>query len=248
MKKQKGYNSIFFLTTLSVYFGLLLVGTSPSVLAQQVILTSKFDVQKEVESEDDLDKNPEDEGLDQYFLIRLDNALNAFVEDLRKLRRQGKYNFRGKEEIIGGCTHTFCSDKIVDATSTYIDSWVATEFENLRKNLDVGADREDSQVPKFVERLNGEQGTLSCKDFGLEFLIDSTTFQVKISFSQDSSNKAFSTVSNLNTLFANRAASATKDSSRKFYQNTTAKYENNQVFVITRLPRGSLDALVRAGR
>lgn len=250
MRKQKGYNSIFFLTTLSVYLGLLLVGASPSVLAQPAVLSSgKVKVQNEPETEDDADKKSEDENIEYYFLVRLENALSEFVRDLHKLKQNGRYHFRGQEEVVVGCLHTFCSDNIVDATSSYINSWVAAELESLRKNLDLGADREAEQVPAFVERLRDERGEGSCKDFGLKFLLDQTAFELEISFSQDSSGKALSTADNLNALFAGRRATvASKPATQNFYHTTRARSENNQVLVVTRLPRGSLDALVRGER
>ena len=60
MSNSKNYNSILFLTTLSVYLGLVLVGASPQVLAQQITFVNKFEIQNEIEFEDDLDKKPED--------------------------------------------------------------------------------------------------------------------------------------------------------------------------------------------
>ena len=60
MSNSKNYNSILFLTTLSVYLGLVLVGASPQVLAQQITFVNKFEIQNEIEFEDDLDKTPED--------------------------------------------------------------------------------------------------------------------------------------------------------------------------------------------
>lgn len=62
MNNRKNYNSIVFLTTLSVYLGLVLVGgATPSVLGQAAT-TRNFDIKSEIVVEDDLDKKP-DEGL-----------------------------------------------------------------------------------------------------------------------------------------------------------------------------------------
>ena len=59
MNKRNNYNSIVFLTTLSVYLGLVLVG-APPILAHAA-MTRHFDIQNEIEVKDDLDKNPDDE-------------------------------------------------------------------------------------------------------------------------------------------------------------------------------------------
>lgn len=58
--KNKNYNSIIFLTTLSVYLGLSLLGATPQVLAYAAT-TRNFDIQTEIEFKDDLDNKPDNE-------------------------------------------------------------------------------------------------------------------------------------------------------------------------------------------
>ncbi len=255
MSKNKSYNSILFLTTLSVYLGLVLVGASPSVLAQQAALTSRFEIKNEVSIEDDLDKNPgEDEGINHYFLTRFDNALDDFVKDLRALNRRGKYKFnsrskyKNQEEIIIGSGHTFCSDNIVDASSSYVVSWVSDELEKLRKNLDIADGKKYSELASFIENPVDATGYRQCKEFGLEFSLDKKELKVKVNFTQNSTQQASVTANDLNNGFSTKALSAQKNSTKKFYQNTEAKAENQYVSVITRLPRGSLDTLVKSKR
>lgn len=249
MSKNKSYNSILFLTTLSVYLGLVLVGASPSVLAQQAALTSKFEIQKEVEFENDLDKNPEeDESIDHYFLIRFDGAVNNFVEDLRKLRNQRKYKFGNQEEIIVGSNYTYCADNIVNASSSYVVSWISDELERLKKDLDVVNGKEFKQLPSFIETAMDAKGNILCKEFGLEFSVDKTELKIKVSFTQDSAQKATIISENLNASFLTKAVNAQQSITKDFYHNTKAKAENQYISVITTLPRGSLDALVRSKR
>lgn len=249
MSKNKSYNSILFLTTLSVYLGLVLVGASPSVLAQQAALTSKFEIQNEIEFENDLDNNPEeDESVDHYFLIRFDGAVNNFVEDLRKLRNQRKYKFGNQEEIIVGSNYTYCADNIVNASSSYVVSWISDELERLKKDLDVVNGKEFKQLPSFIETATDAKGNILCKEFGLEFSVDKTELKIKVSFTQDSAQKAAIISENLNASFLTKAANAQQSTTKNFYQNTKAKAENQYISVITTLPRGSLDALVKSKR
>lgn len=249
MSKNKSYNSILFLTTLSVYLGLVLVGASPSVLAQQAALTSKFEIQKEVEFENDLDRNPEeDESIDHYFLIRFDGAVNNFVEDLKKLRRQRKYKFGNQEEIIVGSNYTYCADNIVNASSSYVVSWISDELERLKKDLDVVNGKEFKQLPGFIETSTDAKGNILCKEFGLEFSVDKTELKIKVSFTQDSAQKAAIISENLNASLSTKALNSQQTTTKNFYQNTKAKAENQYITVITRLPRGSLDALVKSRR
>jgi len=60
--KNKNYNSIVFLTTLSVYLGLVLVGGAPQVFAYAAT-TKNFDIQHEIEVRDDLDNKPDGESI-----------------------------------------------------------------------------------------------------------------------------------------------------------------------------------------
>ena len=76
MSNSKNYNSIVFLTTLSVYLGLVLVGATPSVLAQQAALAQRFEIQNEIEIEDDLDKKPDDENLQNKIMKNYKNSVS----------------------------------------------------------------------------------------------------------------------------------------------------------------------------
>jgi hypothetical protein len=58
MTNRKAQNSILFLTTLSVYLGLVLVGGSP--VFAHAALTQRFELVNELETDDDLDKKPGD--------------------------------------------------------------------------------------------------------------------------------------------------------------------------------------------
>ncbi len=60
MQKRSNHNSILFLTTLSVYLGLVLVGAPTGILAQPAAMTRNFDISEEFEIADDLDKKPDD--------------------------------------------------------------------------------------------------------------------------------------------------------------------------------------------
>ncbi len=61
MSKAKPNNSFIFLTTLGVYIGLLMVGATPGIVAQQGAMTRNFEISEEVEVKDDLDLDPKDE-------------------------------------------------------------------------------------------------------------------------------------------------------------------------------------------
>jgi hypothetical protein len=59
LANKKNQNSILFLTTLGVYIGLLMVGSTPGVIAQQGAMTRNFEISDEIEERDDLDTQPD---------------------------------------------------------------------------------------------------------------------------------------------------------------------------------------------
>src|SRR5688572_15765215 len=92
MSNSKNYNRMVFLTTLSVYLGLVLVGATPPVMAHAA-LTQRIEIQNEIETDDDLDKNPDNESID--FTKSLDNyfkEVGNFVKDLQKLHNIEKFD------------------------------------------------------------------------------------------------------------------------------------------------------------
>jgi hypothetical protein len=74
-------NSIIFLTTLSVYLGLVLVGgAAPHVLAQAA-LTQAFEITDEIEATDDIDRKPdEDTSADVTLTTAQDSAVARSVD------------------------------------------------------------------------------------------------------------------------------------------------------------------------
>src|SRR5215213_8774342 len=89
MSNRKNYNSIVFLTTLSVYLGLVLVGgATPSVLAQAAT-TRDFNIKNEIVVEDDLDKKP-DEDL-------FADSIVGLVQELDKLSREKSFDWNTKD-------------------------------------------------------------------------------------------------------------------------------------------------------
>ncbi len=247
MSNTKSYNSILFLTTLSVYFGLVLVGASPSVLAQQAALSQKFEIQKEIETEDDLDKNPDEDSLDNYLLVRLDDALKAFVGDLRELERNGKYKRKARFSTYS--SYYYCSDEYSGATSVIdndskSEGLSQLEITLLKQLYLTNGGRSVDNFPSFVEP-SAKYGSDICKDFSIGLSLDKSEFEIHIAFTQNPQTAAV-TSENLNSLFSIKAVNAQNPVSKLVYANTKAKAENQHIIVKTRLARGSLDALVKS--
>ena len=138
MSNRKNYNSIVFLTTLSVYLGLVLVGgATPSVLAQAAT-TRDFNIKNEIVVEDDLDKKPDDD------IIKLSGATGGYFDDnnrwicstlITRFRPDGKgFGLKGTEtgtiEVITPTTNA-------SSNTTGLPLWPGTAPADIKNSSTV---------------------------------------------------------------------------------------------------------------
>lgn len=241
MTKSKNYNSIVFLTTLSVYLGLVLVGGTAPVLAHSA-LTRDFDIKNEIEFKDDLDNKPDNEEIESFFEIDLNEAVASFIEDLRGLKRKGKYKSNFKKTFTTKCGHSYCSVDEAAASMVFEDqhSKISDALWNLHWKLSI-ADKKDLGSISFIDFPKENGG---CKEFTLQLTFSRKELEVKFNFTKETTHKAFAYAENLNSKFKNKSDESSDLLIKKVYENTKAATENNQVFVVTRLPRASIDELL----
>ena len=222
MTKRKNHNSILFLTTLSVYFGLVLVGATPQVLAQAAT-TRVFNFQTEIEVGDDLDKKPDDEKalgvyastLQDLFLL----ARNFSVQNAEKLS-DGKYEFDCFLDVYSNGKTTACSGGSGLFTSRFIPS-----FEKISKAFPHTAEKDKRQV-----RVN--------------LILTESDFLLKTVLAQDFDEQAEQYSSFYDAGLSKFKSRLGNLPSAIIYQSTSISFENNQVFIVTRLPRASIDAVL----
>jgi hypothetical protein len=207
MNSRKNYNSIVFLTTLSVYLGLVLAGGAvPSVLAQAAT-TRGFDIKNEIVVEDDLDKKPNDETSSELKSKSAETE-SQFIEQYAKtilaLVRLSEIN--GYELTIDS------SEKFAEN-----DELLSKLFPTLKKDVAINGFQYSLNRNKFFGKLN-----------------------LKSRFDKD--------ISPVNNSFNSSLSSFRDESQNKpekvILENTKITFENNQVFIVTRLPRGSIDSLL----
>ncbi len=213
MSNSKNYNSIVFLTTLSVYLGLVLVsGATPSIFAQAA-LTQRFEIQNEIETDDDLDKNSDDEPC-SYLKQDAESLLRTFSLDNSSL------------EIALGLIDTSISNFLKLETNSY----------SLRRKR-INTEKSDA-LRKFLSDFE-------VTNFHFEF--DNSEINSILKTSSNSVDRAQKLASAYNTNFNYwqcESQEKFKEIPTKLYQNTKISSENNQVFIVTRLPRASIDELL----
>lgn len=247
MSKNKGYNSILFLTTLSVYLGLVLVGAPPSLLAQQAALTQRFEIQNEFESEEDPDKDPgksDDLAEDIEIIKNLDiaGAIREFLSDLRKLESIGKFNPRTDWDFSYDLQRKNFGQSISVNQSEWIENpWLQTALDRLISNARADSEHIDS-VSANLPNCDGE----NCQEVRVTIESDAENFTFSLTFKKKTAENAKVAAEAFSQVFLAKKVALTDHGNLLIYENTRISSENDQVFIITRLPRGSLDALVKS--
>ena len=229
MSSKNKHNSIIFLTTLSVYLGLVLIGAPP--ILTHAALTRNFDVQTEIEVKDDLDNKPDNEEIESFSKDDFPALFAQLLNEIREEVASGKIplplptgftvssSFEKSEFGGGGGGGSSVSNQNL---SVLIENAVNEKFRPKAFEL---ADYDSQKIKSVKVRIEANRTDLS----------------LKISFSKLNAEQF---AEFLNREFSSSAVSEKDALTKQIYENTSANSENNQVFVITRLPRGSLDALL----
>ncbi len=215
MTPRKNYNSIVFLTTLSVYLGLVLVGATPQISAQT--------------SRKDADANK--------INILVPGEGLVFTFDLNPSVKLSKLSQSESLPIK-------VSGKIIDSQQKFTD-WEITEA--------VGS----QQIVGFVRReffqpatSNIPPDTLLTRLFPKETSQSVEVSKATVTITRNLTFNGVEKVAKMAEIYRRMIEYAKSPTAKKqvagnlYLTNTEVRFENNQVFIVTRLPRGSLDALL----
>jgi hypothetical protein len=234
MSKTKSYNQIIFLTTLSVYLGLVLVGASPQVLAQAA-LTSKFEIKDQIEKKDDLDKKPNENDL-------IADSIFGIVNDLNKFSKSKKFSWEEKT--------TFLTEDLGFCKSDDSPAYGGSHSNNTSFKIGEFVDKYNVQIGRNLNKLRVDFGLgdfYSGYPEGITFNLStekkSLALEIKVGIKNDEISQQFYNI--LNTYVSQKKSSAKSSKQLVIYQNTTVTAENNQVFIVTRLPRAAIDSLIK---
>lgn len=199
-----------------------------SPVLTQAATTRNFDIQDEIEFKDDLDKKPDD-----LFV----QSITEFIEQLNKFSQLGYFDWNLKSEYAIE-SFAFCeSDNLPSfegsgSINRRVDSEIERTAIGTSKNL----------LAKIAElKIGGEHDRII--DYKFSFDKESLTIQTKVKFENEKKAEIFN-----NELigYLSQPVLGIKPSKEKIVaENTKVTLENNQVFIVTRLPRGSLDNLLK---
>lgn len=238
MSNRKNYNSIVFLT---VYLGLVLVGASPQVLAQAA-MTRQFDIKTEIVVEDDLDKKPDDETIDFSGSLESYYAqIEDFLEDLQKLQKIEKFDldydqFEVFESGFVPCNVDGDPVRHAEQQIRIDNNWLkaaVTDARNQFRNYNFLSDCQKNR--QFENHLSTNS------KFKLSY--DKSELKLEISVPKSSKQRADFLAERFNQAYRIYEIDEENSLVKTLHQNTSFQSENNQVFIVTRLPRGSIDDL-----
>lgn len=233
MSNKNKHNSIVFLTTLCL--GLMFVGAAPQVLTFAA-LTRNFDVQNEVEVKDDLDNKPDGEEVESF---AKDDFPALFAQLLVEIKKEVK---------SGNVSLPLQADFYVDGEfhkSEFSDGGaggggIGSTVSNQNLSLLIQNAVNQKFQPKAFESADCDNQKSKVVTIRIE--ASDKDLSLKLSFGK---SKAEQFAEFLDQDFSSSAALIKDALTKEIYENTKATSENNQVFIVTRLPRGSLDELLK---
>ena len=241
MNNRKSYNSVLFLTTLGVYLGLMLVGSTP--VLGHAAMTRNFEIKDEIEVKDDLDTKPDDERSEVAISIQVYlQDVEYFLEGLRKLNKSGKFDVRKDTFEVAQSTLLPCvaNNTVGSYTAekfSLVNEMLRPPLERLSKRLTDGYSLADC-LPSG--RFNGQEAT----DSRFNLKLDRSEFSIEVAVLKSSPQTAIQVLDAINREFEVFNSKQTGTLQKAISGNTSFKARKSQIFIVTRLPRAGLDPLL----
>ncbi|MGI8638399.1 MAG: hypothetical protein ACR2MG_00365 [Pyrinomonadaceae bacterium] len=230
MTNRKNYNSIVFLTTLSVYLGLVLVSGTPQVSAQS-IEKGCFQLHNE-------DSQPNENDRKLYLASEfVGKPIQILLTHLIELSQQNKLSFEDNFNYQYLKVDTDGEVPQISILNSGGGIWLQDDLKQLVwcfTGWKIG-----SQLKRFNEKF---QKTSYYSE--VTFQLNDEGLSIKVKTEQQKPEYAQKAASDNNSYFQNAIIQEQNKVCKVIYQNSESFAENNQVFIVTRLPRGSLNALL----
>jgi len=241
LSKQKAQNPILVIATLGVYFGLIMSGAAPSVLANAA-LTRPFDVKDEIELLDDLDTKPDDERSPITASVQIyPEDVEYFLASLARLNKDRRFDPRADTYHVAQNT----SLPYIDGNRAGRFTPISFETSNLSSKSALeyfsrGMVYGYSLGDCFATR----EFDISVAESKFAFSLDGKARTVNVSVKKDSNVRAIDLARDLETTAELYSAKASSKLSQAVIRNTRFISKDDQVMVVTRLPRAGLISLL----
>lgn len=232
MKKTQSYNSLLVIATLSVYLGLVITGASPQVLAQAAANTAK--TQKSLSPKRDEVSVPDV------------SKLEDFLGEIGSLVESGKLDI--KQPLHVQIQAAFDSGDITQGSLKFSTDSSKPVILGLLKEFSLALD-ESRLFSVIANSKRGEK--IIGADLDLKLSEDDVSFSA--TFKSDSPQTAKNIANRFSGIFKLVAAYRKGYPESDFYRDAQITFKENQTFIVTRMPRASLEdylksAAARAGK
>ena len=239
---RKAQNSILLLTTLGVYLGLLVAGgAAPQVLAHSAT-TRNFEITDEIEIKDELDRDPDERISARISLVTYFQDVENFVKTLKRLNGTKFFDAAADTFSVTQTTQLPCvpANKI----GSYTANNFATRNEAIRPWLESFSKLLTDGYSLGDCLPNGRFAPNEATDSKFNFHLDKEAFFVEVSVRKSSPQNAKLLVDDIVSTFRMLREEPAEPVRVILYGSTKVRVENDQIFVVTRLPRGSLDPIL----
>ncbi|MFN6964294.1 MAG: hypothetical protein ACK4S4_11080 [Pyrinomonadaceae bacterium] len=240
MSYRKGQNSIIFLATLGVYLGLVLAGGAAPQVYAYAATTRAFDAREEIEIGDDFFGPPDGEDRSD-----VSQSLGVYVEDveqlvnaIRRLGAEGRFTTAADLFEVRQDTYLPCIDS--NREGSYTPRRFVAASESLRPALA----RFSSQTAygySLGDCVENKFYTKPATDSQAEFKLDAAGLKVRVKVKRSSIESAAALVATLSGVGRAMLAREAAPLRKEVLRNTAFWIDNDQVTVITRLPRAALE-------
>lgn len=242
--RNKNQNSLIVLATLGVYFGLMLAGATPQVLASAA-MTRQFDVKDELEFKDELDTIPDDERSPVTDSVRVYlQDIEYFLANLADVQSRG--GFDPRKDTFSIAQNTLLPCVASNFAGRYTPIRLDSSSQASRKLLEY-LSREMVYGYSLGDCIdNGEFSGVSAVDSRFTVDLDRRDLSIVITVKKQSPQRASELARQLESTL--RLYSVRTDSrlGQAVIRNTSFKTLKDQVLVVTRLPRAGLASLLDA--
>ena len=247
MASRRTQNSFLVLTTLGVYLGLLMVGgAAPQVLAHSAT-TRNFEITDEIEIKDDLDNKPDDERSDERSDVRLSlityfQDVEAFVKTLRRLGGTKYFDAASDSFEVNQTTQLPCV--AANRTGSYTANKFITKNEQIRPWLESFSKLLTDGYSLGDCLPNSRFAPVETTDSKFNFRLDKDALAIDVAVRKSSPEAAKMLAGDIADTFAALKKSEADSIRQKLYEATKFRSENDQIFVVTHMPRAALDPLL----
>jgi hypothetical protein len=242
MSNHKGQNSILFLATLGVYLGLVLAGGAAPQVYAHAATTRMFDVRDEIELGDDFHGPPDDERSSSA------DSVKVYVDDVELLlislqRLSAKSLFNSSSDFFEVRQSSYLPCVPANKEGSYSPEHFASVndqarpfLERFSKQLTYGYSLGDCLPSRQFQDKEAVASSAA-------FKLDGAGLTIQVTVKKQTPQAAALIQDSLNTARSQFRTAETVALRKVIIDDTSFNIENDQVSVVTHLPRAALDDL-----